>query len=114
MKEEITYDDFKKLDIRIGQIVSAEQIPDTDKLLKCEVDFGSEIGKRTIVSGIAEHVSPDDIVGEKFPYIVNLAPRVIRGVESQGMILAIGGEHFSLITPTSSDVPRGSAVKVGS
>lgn len=110
MKEEITYDDFKKLDIRIGEIVSAERVPETDKLLRCEVSFGGEIGIRNIVSGIAEHVSPEDIVGKKFPYLVNLAPRTIRGVESQGMILAIGGDFFSLITPLNNDVLPGTPI----
>jgi len=110
MKEEISYDDFKKLDIRIGEVVSAERIPDTDKLLKCSVTFGDDAGVRTIVSGIAEHVTPEEIVGQKFPYLINLAPRTIRGVESQGMILAVGGEHFSLLSPLSTDVPPGSAI----
>lgn len=110
MKEEITYDDFKKLDIRIGEVVSAERVPETDKLLRCEVSFGDELGKRIIVSGIAEDVSTDDMVGKKFPYLINLASRTIRGVESQGMILAIGGEHFSLLSPSSDEVPPGSAI----
>jgi|AntRauTorckE6833_2_1112554.scaffolds.fasta_scaffold36802_3 methionine--tRNA ligase beta chain len=110
MKEEITYDDFKKLDIRIGEVVSAERVLETDKLLRCEVNFGDDVGTRIIVSGIAEYVSPEDIVGKKFPYLVNLAPRTIREVESQGMILAIGGNIFSLIAPENSDVPPGSSV----
>ena len=110
MKEEITYDDFKKLDIRVGEVVKAERVPETDKLPKCEVYFGNEIGERIIVSGIAEYVSPEDIVGKKFPYLVNLAPRTIRGVESQGMILAIGGDPFSLITPLNSDALPGSSI----
>ena len=110
MKEEITYDDFKKLDIRIGKVVSAERVPETDKLLRCEVTFGDEVGARVIVSGIAEYVLPEDIVGKKFPYLVNLAPRTIRGVESQGMILAIGGDFFSLITPENNDVLPGSSI----
>lgn len=110
MKEQINYDDFSKLDIRIGEIISAVRVPDTDKLLECEVHFGEEIGTRTIVSGIAEHVAPEEVVGKKFPYLINLTPRVIRGIESQGMILAIGGENFSLLAPLSSDVPPGSAI----
>jgi methionine--tRNA ligase beta chain len=110
MKEEITYEDFKKLDIRIGEIISAERVPETDKLLKCEVSFGNEIGKRTIVSGIAEYVSTEEVVGKRFPYLINLTPRTIKGIESQGMILAIGGEHFSLLLPDSGEVPLGSAI----
>jgi methionine--tRNA ligase beta chain len=110
MKEEISYDEFKKMDIRVGRVVSAERVPDTDKLLKCEVSFGDEIGTRIIVSGIAEYISTEDIVGKKFPYLINLTPRMIRGIESQGMILAIGGEHFSLLLPSSEEVPPGSAI----
>ncbi|MBI2074218.1 MAG: methionine--tRNA ligase, partial [Candidatus Levybacteria bacterium] len=83
----ITYEDFAKLDIRIGKVLSAEKIEETDKLLKLEVDFFQE--KRQIVSGIAQFYSPDDIIGKEFPFIFNLEPRVIRGVESQGMILAV-------------------------
>jgi len=84
---EISYDDFAKLEIRIGTVEAAELIPDTDKLIKCTIDFG-EMGKRTIVSGIKEWKKPEELVGKQLPYIVNLAPRMLRGVESQGMLLA--------------------------
>lgn len=110
MKDEITFDDFLKLDIRIGEVIAAERVEETDKLIRCEVDFGREIGSRQIVSGIAEHVSVEEIVGKKFPYLINLAPRVIRGVESQGMILAIGGEEFSLLVPLKEDLSVGARV----
>ena len=85
MKPEITFDDFSKLDIRTGQIIAAEKIPKADKLLNLTVDLGFE--KRTIVSGIAEHFTVDEVVGKKVSVIINLAPRKLRGVESQGMIL---------------------------
>lgn len=84
---EISYDDFAKLDIRIGIVVAAERVPETDKLIKCTVDLG-ELGERTIVSGIAEWKTPEALVGLQLPYIVNLAPRVLKGIESQGMLLA--------------------------
>jgi methionyl-tRNA synthetase len=84
---EISYEDFAKLDIRIGTVMAVEPVPDTDKLLKCTIDFG-EMGTRTIVSGIAQWKTPEDLVGKQLPYIVNLAPRMLRGVESQGMLLA--------------------------
>ena len=84
---EIPYEDFAKLDIRIGTVIAAELVPDTDKLIKCTVDFG-EMGTRTIVSGIAEWKKPEELVGKQFPYIVNLTPRILRGIESQGMLLA--------------------------
>src|ERR1700735_600161 len=99
MPEQISYDDFAKLDIRIGLVVAAAMVPETDKLIKCTVDFG-EFGTRTIVSGIAQWKKPEELVGRQLPYIVNLAPRVIRGVESQGMLLALSdAEGLSLMLP---------------
>jgi methionyl-tRNA synthetase len=84
---EISYDDFAKLEIRIGTVRAVEAVPETDKLLKCTIDFG-ELGTRTIVSGIAQWKKPEDLVDRQLPYIVNLAPKMLRGVESQGMLLA--------------------------
>lgn len=66
MKDLIEYDDFAKLDIRIGLVVAAEMVPETDKLIKCTVDFGEEIGQRTIVSGIALYRSPEEVVGSAY------------------------------------------------
>ena len=85
MKDEITFDEFTKMDIRISTILTAEKHPDADKLLKMTVDTG--IDERTIVSGIAEHYKPEDIIGKQVSVLINLAPRKIRGIESQGMIL---------------------------
>ena len=87
MSDEVHYEDFAKLDFRIGTVVAAELVPETDKLIKCTIDFG-DMGGRTIVSGIAQWKKPGDLVGKQFPYIVNLAPKILRGVESQGMLLA--------------------------
>ncbi|WP_339880926.1 methionine--tRNA ligase [Polaribacter vadi] len=84
-KETIDFEDFTKLDIRIGTILEAEKVAKTKKLLKLKVDVGIDV--RTIVSGIAESFSPEDIIGQQVSVLVNLAPRKIRGVESQGMIL---------------------------
>ena len=84
-KEEISFDDFMKMDIRIGTIKKAEKVKGADKLLQLEVDMGNEM--RTIVSGIAEHFSPEEIINKQVSVLVNLAPRKIRGVESKGMIL---------------------------
>jgi methionyl-tRNA synthetase len=85
MKEEITFDDFTKMDIRVATITAAEKHPDADKLLKLSVDTGIDV--RTIVSGIAEHYKPEDVIGKQVSVLINLAPRKIRGIESQGMIL---------------------------
>ena len=95
-KPEIVFDDFAKIDLKVGTIVSAEKVQKADKLLKLEVDLGFE--KRTIVSGIAMHFKPEEIVGKQVTVVVNLAPRKMRGIESQGMILmaedANGKLHF--------------------
>jgi len=110
--EEITYEDFAKLDIRIGLVKAAEMVPETDKLIKCTVDFGDDFGVRTIVSGVALHVDPEAIVGKRLPYIVNLQPRMLRGVESQGMLLALsfGENDFSFLLP-EKEVPAGTRLK---
>lgn len=103
-----TFEDFKKLRIRIGLIVKAERVEGTDRLLKLQVDFCDE--KRQIVSGIAEFYTPEKLIGKQFPFVVNLEPRVIRGVESQGMILGISaGEKVVLLKPQKK-VPSGSNV----
>ena len=84
-KETIQFDDFTKMDIRVGTIIEAEKVAKTKKLLKLTVDVG--IDTRTIVSGIAESFKPEDIIGQQVTVLCNLAPRKLRGVESQGMIL---------------------------
>lgn len=85
VKPEIQFDDFAKIDLKVGTITMAEKVEKADKLLKLEIDLGFE--KRTIVSGIALHFSPEDIVGKQVVVVANLAPRKMRGIESQGMIL---------------------------
>lgn len=95
-----TLDEFKNAVVQIGTVRSAENIPGADKLLRLEVDFG-EGTPRQILSGIAEYVKPEDLVGRQFPFLTNLEPRVIRGLVSNGMLLAVGeGETFALLSPT--------------
>jgi len=114
-KTTITIDDFKKIEIKIGAIISAEKITDADKLLKLKVDFGEET-PRQIVSGISAYFpDPQVLVGKKCAFATNLESRVIRGFESQGMILAVSsGEEenkfFSLLE-TSGNILPGSVVK---
>jgi methionyl-tRNA synthetase len=84
-KNTIDFEDFTKLDIRLGTILEAEKVEKADKLLKLLIDTG--IDKRTVVSGIAAHYSPEEVVGKTVQLLLNLAPRKIRGIESQGMIL---------------------------
>ena len=109
-KETINFEDFTKLDIRIGTILEAEKIPKTKKLLKLKVDVGIDI--RTIVSGIAESFDPKDIIGQKVAVLVNLAPRKLRGVESQGMILMSDTAEgkLSFIEPDGDAVANGEKV----
>ncbi len=110
MPEHISYDDFAKLDIRVGTVLAAELVPETDKLIKCTIDFG-EMGQRTIVSGIAEWKRPEELVGRQLPYIVNLAPRVLRGVESQGMLLAASDEIGVALIAPERPVPPGTKLR---
>ncbi|MCK5638612.1 MAG: methionine--tRNA ligase subunit beta, partial [Flavobacteriaceae bacterium] len=109
-KETISFDDFTKLDIRIGTILEAEKIPKTKKLLKLKVDVG--IDTRTIVSGIAESFKPEDIIGQRVSVLINLASRKLRGVESQGMILMTDTPDGKLafIEPEREGVNNGESV----
>lgn len=109
MKDEIQFDDFMKMDVRVGEIIGAEKHPNADKLLVLNVDTG--IDKRTIISGIAEHFTPADIIGKKVSVLLNLAPRKIRGIESQGMILMAETEgELSFISP-EKDVIAGAEIR---
>jgi methionyl-tRNA synthetase len=109
-KENITYDDFVKMDIRVGTILEAERVPKTDKLLKLKIDTG--IDQRIVVSGIAVDHKPEDIIGKQVSVLVNLEPRKIRGIESQGMILmaedASGKLNFAIPDDKTSN---GSEIK---
>ena len=94
-KPEIQYGDFEKLELRTGHILTAEKVAKADKLLKLEVDLGNE--KRTIVSGIALHFKPEEIIGKQVVVVANLAPRKMRGIESNGMILMAEDDKGRLI-----------------
>ena len=85
LKAQVTIDDFSKLDIRVGKVLAAEKMEKSDKLLKLTVDTG--VDQRTVLSGIAKHYSPEEMVGKQVTLIANLAPRKMMGIESQGMIL---------------------------
>lgn len=106
----IQYDEFSKLEIQIGEILSAEKIEGATKLLRLQVDF--EDFQRQIVSGIAEFYTPEELIGKKCPFLVNLEPRTIRGVESQGMILAVDpGDGSAVLLHPDKDVALGSTVR---
>jgi methionyl-tRNA synthetase len=110
VKETIEFPDFEKLDIRVGTVTACQKVPKADKLLELKIDDG--LGGRTIVSGIAGHYSPEDLVGKQVCFIANLAPRKLKGIESQGMILSAENAdgRLALVQPMS-DVLPGSVVK---
>lgn len=109
LKSEITYDDFSKLDVRTGKILEAEKVPKADKLLKLLVDIGIE--QRIIVSGIAEHFSPEEIIGKEVAVLVNLAPRKLKGIESNGMILMAEDANGKLYFVNAASVDAGNVIK---
>lgn len=110
-KAETSFDDFSKMDIRVGTILEAERVPKTEKLLKLKIDTG--IDQRTVVSGIAEYYKPEDIIGQQVSILVNLAPRKIKGIESQGMILMAENNagELSFVAPTKSNMNNGGGIK---
>lgn len=110
-KPSCTYDDFSKMDIRVGEILAAEKVSGADKLLKLTVDTG--IDKRTVVSGIAKYYKPEEIIGQKVSILCNLAPRKIRGVESQGMILMAEDAqgNLSFVQPANKNIANGSEIR---
>ena len=110
-KETISLEEFSKIDVSIGTVRSAERVPDTDKLLRLTVDFGEPAGPRQIVSGIAAYVSePATLVDRQLAFVTNLAPRTIRGLESNGMLFAVGSdESFAFLTPDRAIPPGTSA-----
>jgi methionyl-tRNA synthetase len=109
-KETATFDDFSKLDLRVGTILEAEKMPKANKLLVLKVDTGMDV--RTIVSGIAEHFSPEEVIGKRVTVLVNLAPRALRGVESQGMILMSNNAEGKLVfvNPDADGVANGALI----
>jgi len=109
-KETCTFDDFTKLDIRVGTIIEAEKMPKAKKLLVLKIDTGIDI--RTIVSGIAESFTPEEIIGRKVTVLVNLAPRELRGVTSEGMILMTENAEGKLVfvNPGEDGVENGATI----
>lgn len=107
----ITFDEFKKAEIKIGKILAAEKVPEADRLLKLSIDLGEET-PRQILSGIAEYYpNPAILVGKQVPVLANLPTRTIRGLESQGMVLYAVGEGFLTTVEPSREVPPGTNVQ---
>ena len=108
-EEYITYEEFKKLDIRVALVEDVEQVPKADKLYKLTIDLGTE--KRTLVGGLAEHYKPEELKGKKIIVLTNLQPRKLRGIESQGMLLAaVDGKNVSILT-LDKDLPPGAKIE---
>ena len=105
----ISSEDFKKLDIRIGKVISAEKVRDSDKLIKLVFDMGDH--ERQVVAGIAGSYNAEDLVGREMPVLVNLEPRTLRGFESNGMILAVDVDGRPVILFPEKEVPPGSVIK---
>jgi methionyl-tRNA synthetase len=105
----VSFEDFQKLDLRVAKVVAAERVPKADKLLKLSVDLGGE--KRQVVAGVAESYAPEELVGRSVILLANLAPATIRGVESQGMILAAGEKKVLALSAVDKDVPPGTKVR---
>ena len=107
----ISYDDFSKLDLRIGKVISAEPVIDTDRLIQLKVDIG-ETEYRTVVAGMRAWYSPEDLIGKSIVFLANLEPRKMRGIFSDGMILAASTSDFSDVRVLSVDgeMPPGSKI----
>lgn len=97
-----TIDDFQKIELKVGTVISVDVVEGADKLYILKVDLGEDV-PRQILSGIREFVQPEDLLGKQFPFVTNLAPRMLRGYESQGMILAGNDDSgFALLNPTTN------------
>jgi len=105
----ISFEDFKKLDLRVAKVKTAERIPGTTKLLLLKVDLGGE--ERQIVAGIAEHYSPEDLIGKEVVVVANLKPKVIRGRRSEGMLLAAVYNDVPVLIVPDKEVPPGTPVE---
>jgi len=105
----ISFDEFKRLEIKVGKVLSAEKVEKADKLLRLDVDIGAEV--RQIVAGLAEFYDPKSLIGKKLLVLANLEPRKIRGIESQGMVLAVDTDEKPVLICIEDYVPVGCRVK---
>lgn len=113
MKDQITYDEFSRMDIRIATVVAVDEIDGADRLYKLTLDVGDPeaggLGERTIAAGIKRWYKPEELVGRQIVYLANLAPRMLRGVESQGMLLAADDDEAVILLP-HHEVQSGTAI----
>ena len=111
MKDIIQYADFDKLELRVGQIIEAEAPEWSEKLLEFKVDFGREIGHRTVMSGIKQWYQPEELIGKKYTFVVNLAERKMGPGISQGMMIMADAEDRPTLIPVSDEVAPGAIVR---
>lgn len=105
----ITYDDFAKIELRVADVTAAERVEGSEKLLKLQLDLG-EFGLRQIVAGVGKVYTPEDMVGTQIVIVFNLTPRALMGIESQGMLLAAGGQDGAALLRPERRVPAGSKI----
>ncbi len=105
----ISFDDFKKLELRVGRVLAAERVEGSEKLIKLTVDIGAE--QRQIIAGVGLNYSPEDMANRDIVIVVNLEPRKLMGLESQGMLLAADSEGGPVLLMPDREVPPGSAIK---
>jgi methionine--tRNA ligase beta chain len=109
-KDNIFFPDFSKLDLRIGTVISVEAVLGSERLVKMEVDFGEEIGQRQIIAGIAQLYKTKDMINKQVVCLVNLEPKKMMGLKSQGMMLAAGDKEFCPLIPEKT-LPNGTIVR---
>jgi methionyl-tRNA synthetase len=109
VEEQISIEDFKKVVLRVGTVITAERVPKSTKLLKLQVDLGTD--QRQIVAGIGTKYAPEDLIGKRIVVVANMKPAKLMGLESQGMVLAAGDQDLTALLTTAEDVPPGSRIK---
>jgi len=107
----ISYDDFKKVELRVAKILTAERVEGSDKLVRLRLGVGSEMGERQILAGIGKRYEPEHLVGREIIIVANLEPRSLMGFESQGMLLAADGEEGPVLLTVDQEVDPGSGIK---
>lgn len=105
----ITFEDFQKIDLRVAKVLQAERIENSEKLIKLEIDLGSE--KRTIIAGIGKKYSPQDLIGQLIIIVANLEPKEIKGIKSEGMLLAVDSQNGPVLVVPLEQVFAGEKVK---
>jgi methionyl-tRNA synthetase len=111
IKPTVTFDDFVKLDFRVGKVLQAQKVKESQKLIRMKVDFGSDYGVRTIFSGVAMWYKPSQLKNKKFAFVANLAPKRMFNEESQGMVFAADVDGKAVLMPVNKRIPEGTVVR---